>query len=645
MSRNQTAHASAATIPAWRRYPIGVELAPAAGGAASVRAHARVWAPGKRTVEFVACGADDSRAYTPLTDEGNGYFSGLVDGVSAGARYRFRLDGGESYPDPASRFQPEGPHGPSEIVDPTAFVWTDDAWRGASIEGQVVYELHVGTFTPGGTYRDVIARLPEIVDLGATVIELMPVADFAGRFGWGYDGVDLFAPCRLYGGPDDLRALVDAAHQHELAIILDVVYNHLGPDGNYLTCFSRDYLSSVATEWGDAINFDGNDSGPVREFFTSNARYWIDEYHFDGLRLDATQQIWDKSEPHILTEIGAVVREAANGRATLLIAENETQHARLVRDTSAGGYGLDALWNDDFHHSAHVAATGHAEAYYTGYRGSAQELISCARYGYLYQGEWYEWQHHRRGTPAFDLPPTAFVNYLQNHDQVANSSAGARMHRTSSPGRVRALTMLLLLLPQTPMLFQGQEFAASAPFLFFADHTAELAAAVRKGRRDFLKQFASIATPEGAARLDDPADPETFVRCKLDWTERTRNTQALDFHRHLLALRRTDPVLSRQQRGAVDGAVLAEHAFVLRWFGTAGDDRLLIVNLRDRLHALPAAEPLLGLAPSQQWATLFSSEDTKYGGWGTPSLDGKSAMWIPAESAVLLMPVPVTDDA
>lgn len=634
MPRNDSAQAPALQSLS-RRYPIGVELTPAGG------AHARVWAPGKRTVEFAAYTDGDLVEYTELADEGNGYFSGEVD-ARAGTRYRFRLDGGEAYPDPASRFQPEGPHGPSEIIDPAGFAWTDSAWRGAGAAGQVIYEVHVGTFTQAGTYRDAIARLPDLVDLGVTVMELMPVADFAGRFGWGYDGVDLFAPCRLYGRPDDLRALVDAAHQHEIAVILDVVYNHLGPDGNYLTCFSRDYLSHITTEWGDAINFDGPNSGPVREFFLTNARYWIDEFHLDGLRLDATQQIWDKSEPNILAEIGAAVRHAANDRATLIIAENEVQQTRLVRGRDAGGFGLDALWNDDFHHSAHVAATGRAEAYYTGYSGSAQEMISCAKYGYLYQGEWYEWQHHRRGTPAFDLPPTAFVNYIQNHDQVANSSSGARMHLTSSPGRVRTLTALLLLLPQTPMLFQGQEFAASAPFLFFADHQGELARAVRNGRRTFLEQFASISTADGAERLDDPGDPETFVRCKLDWSERAAHRACLELHRDLLTLRRTDPVLSRSGRGSLDGAVLSEHAFVLRWFGKDGDDRLLVVNLRDRLHAQPAAEPLLGIAPERQWTARFSTDDTRYGGWGTPPLDtGKSGWWIPAESAVLLTPEPV----
>jgi len=633
MSHNDSNAKPQSHLPAWRRQPIGVEIAPEGG------AHARVWAPGKRTVEFAAQGEQNRTTFTSLVAEGNGYFSGNVPAAAPGTRYKFRLDGGDSYPDPASRFQPDGPHGPSEIIDPRSFAWTDAEWRGASLPGQVLYEMHLGTFTQGGTCRDAIVRLPDLVDVGVTVIELMPVADFAGRFGWGYDGVDLFAPSRLYGRPDDLRAFVDAAHQLEIAVVLDVVYNHLGPDGNYLTAFSKDYLSKTATEWGDAINFDGNDSGPVREFFLSNARYWIEEFHFDGLRLDATQQIWDCSSPHVLREIGQAVREAAGERSTIMIAENEVQQTRLVRAIERDGHGLDALWNDDFHHSAYVAATGRAEAYFIGYRGSAQEFISCAKYGFLYQGEWYEWQHHGRGTPALDLKPATFVNYLQNHDQVANSARGTRLYQATSPGRARALTMLLLLLPQTPLLFQGQEFAASAPFLFFADHHPELSTAVRKGRGEFLRQFASINAEEGVAALDDPSDPETFVRCKLDWSERSAHSEALHFHRDLLALRRRDPVLSRQARG--DGAVIGDHAFVLRWFDEGGADRMLLVNLRDRFHAQPAPEPLLAPPAGRRWSVLISSDDPRYGGWGTPPTGhDTSSWWVAGECGVMLEAVP-----
>ena len=525
------------------------------------------------------------------------------------------------------------------VVDPAAFAWTDDSWTGVSIKGQVIYELHIGTFTPAGTFRAAIEKLPLLAELGVTVLEIMPVADFAGRFGWGYDGVNEFAPSRLYGTPDDFRAFVDAAHGLGLAVILDVVYNHLGPDGNYLTKFASSYFSKKPTEWGEAINFDGEQSGPVREFFVTNARYWIEEFHLDGLRLDATQQIFDESTPHILAEVVEAVRAGAGARRTLVIGENEPQHARLVRPPDQGGCGLDALWNDDFHHSAVVAATGRSEAYYSGYRGTPQEFVSAVKYGFLYQGEWYRWQKQGRGTLSLDLAPTRFVAFTQNHDQVANSQSGERLHQETSPGRYRALTALLLLAPQTPMLFQGQEFAASSPFMFFADHEPELARLVRTGRHTFLSQFPSIAT-ETCDELPDPADESTFTRCKLDWSERERNSHIVALHRDLLRLRRADAALRAQTVHGVDGAVLGEQSFVLRFFGPRGDDRLLLVNLGPRVHLDPMPEPLL--APrcrGTHWVNVLSTDAAAYGGWGTPPVDtAGDGWWLPAECAVLLRP-------
>src|SRR6059058_5037447 len=438
-----------------RRLPIGAEYI------GDGRSHVRVWTPCLGRVEIVL----NSRAISMLRDA-DGYFSALVD-AAPGDRYQFRLsDDQRLYPDPASRFQPEGPHGPSEIVDPGAFKWTDDGWRGVTIERQVIYELHVGTFTRVGTFA--AAELSELARLGITMIELMPIAEFAGRFGWGYDGVDLFAPTHLYGRPDDFRRFVDLAHAAGIAVVLDVVYNHFGPVGNYMRALSPSYFSDrYENEWGDAINFDGPDSEPVREFFVANAGYWIDEYHLDGLRLDATQQIFDASPEHIVAAIGRRAREAAGDRSIVLIAENEPQDTRLVRPIEAGGCGLDALWNDDFHHSAMVALTRRREAYYTDYRGTAQELISAVKRGFLYQGQRHKWQSQPRGTPVTTQPASAFVCFLQNHDQVANSLRGDRLHAVTSPGRYRALTAVLLLAPGTPLLFMGQEFWASSPFLFF----------------------------------------------------------------------------------------------------------------------------------------------------------------------------------
>src|SRR4051794_3262708 len=480
-----------------RRLPVGAEPQPEGG------VHFRIWAPRVQRIAVEIEGAPP----VPLREEAGGYYAGLVAEARPGMRYGVRTDTLEDklLPDPVSRFQPEGPQGPSEIVDPASFRWTDRDWRGRPREEMVVYEMHVGTFTPEGSWEAASRELPELAALGITCIELMPVADFAGRFGWGYDGVDQFAPTRLYGRPDDFRGFVDRAHAHGIAVILDVVYNHFGPDGNYATCFSQSYHTDrYENEWGDPINFDGPDSLPVREFFLANAGYWIDEYHLDGLRLDATQQIFDASDDNIMAAIVRRVHEAAGDRKTFIVGENEPGDARLVRPPERGGYGLDALWNDDLHHSAMVGLTGRREAYYSDYRGAPSEFVAAAKYGCLYQGQHYVWQKKRRGTPALELPAETRVVYLQNHDQVANSAAGLRVHALTSPGRFRAMTAYFLLMPGIPMLFQGQEFAASTPFLYFADHRDDLVESVRKGRAKFLTQFPSITDPEIRRRLAHP---------------------------------------------------------------------------------------------------------------------------------------------
>ena len=615
------------TIP--RRLPAGAEILPSGG------AHFRVWAPRRRKVEVVF----EDGAASPLSPEGNGYFSALVPGAAAGSLYRYRLDGGDSFPDPMSRFQPQGPHGPSQVVDPNAYAWNDRAWRGARLAGQAVSEIHVGTFTREGTWNAAAQKLPLLADTGITAIEVMPVADFPGEFGWGYDGVNLYAPARLYGTPDDFRRFVDAAHAAGIAVILDVVYNHLGPDGCYLREFSVDYFTKrYENEWGEPINFAGPGCEGVREYFVSNAGYWIDEFHLDGLRLDATQQIFDASPVNVMQEITARVRQAGGARATLVVAENEPQDVKLVRDAAQGGYGMDALWNDDLHHAATVALTGHGEAYYSDYAGAPQEFISAVKHGYLYQGQRYQWQKKRRGTPALDIAAPAFIAYIQNHDQVANSACGTRIHSLSHPGRLRALTALVLLSPATPMLFQGQEFAASSPFLYFADHHPELAAAVRNGRKEFMRQFASIAQSSALQNLADPGSRATFERCKLDWSERERHAEALALHRDLLRLRREDAVFASQGAHGVDGAVLGARAFVLRFFGEAGDDRLILVNLAGDLLLPSAPEPLLAPPWGHEWRTLWSSEDARYCGAGTSSVDTKQGWRIPGEAAVVLTP-------
>jgi maltooligosyltrehalose trehalohydrolase len=611
-----------------RRHPVGAEVRP--GGV-----HFRVWAPRRKSVEVVFEQSGGRNRIVPLSPEPGGYYSSLVPEAAAGALYRFRLDSGDSFPDPASRFQPQGPHGPSEVIDAASFSWTDQRWRGLSLRGQVIYEMHIGTFTREGTFEAARRELPELAELGITAVEVMPIADFPGRFGWGYDGVGLFAPVAIYGRPDNFRRFVDDAHRAGIGVLLDVVYNHVGPDGNYLKQFSEDYFTDrYECAWGEAINYDGENSGPVRERVITNARYWIEEFHIDGLRLDATDQIFDSSPEHILCALATAAREGAGSRGIVIFAENEAQETKLARPRGLGGYGLDGLWNDDFHHAVRVAVTGESEAYYSDFRGKPQELVSASKYGFLFQGQRYKWQKKPRGTPALDLDPARFVNYIQNHDQIPNTGTGERLDRLTSPGRYRAVTAFLLLGPGTPLLFQGQEFAASSPFYFFADNNPELRPLVRKGRLKFLSQFPRLAQPEMQARQIDPADPASFDQSKLDLCEREGHRAIYDMHRDLLRLRREDAVIRLQKR--LDGAVLAEEAFVLRYFGEPGASRLLLVNLGADLHLDPAPEPLLAPPEDRNWELLWSSEDPRYGGCGTPPVYGEENWRIPGHAAVLL---------
>jgi maltooligosyltrehalose trehalohydrolase len=623
--------------PIKRRLPFGAE--PLREGT-----HFRVWAPQRRSVALVL-GTDGRASSIPLEADGDGYWSVFVPRAGAGARYGFRLDDDEKvYPDPASRFQPDGPHGLSEVIDAAAFPWTDAAWKGVSLPGQVIYEMHVGTFTREGSWAAATERLADLRELGVTLVEIMPVAAYPGSFGWGYDGVDLFAPTHQYGRPDDLRRFVDRAHALGIAVIVDVVYNHFGPDGNYLECFSPFYFSKDETEWGRALNYDGEQSRPVRDFVAENAAYWVTEFHLDGLRLDATQSIFDKSREHVVAELTRRARAAARGRSIVVVAENEPQHARLVRPPEAGGDGLDGMWNDDFHHSAVVAATGRREAYYTDYYGTAQELLAAAKHGFLYQGQRYAWQKKRRGMPARDLPPWRFINCLENHDQVANSLRGEHLWKNTSPGRHRALTALLLLGPWTPMLFQGQEWNAATPFLYFADHKPELARLVKEGRAAFLKQFPSCATPESQCDLGDPADATRFERCRLDWDERAApaHAQALALHRDLLALRREDPILRAYVRGEIrfDGATLGSECLLLRLFAEdEAQDRLILVNLGAELHLASAPEPLLAPPLGCRWKMRWASELPRYGGIGAPAPESEDGCWtLAAHAALLLQP-------
>ena len=597
----------------------------------------RVWAPKRARVDVVL--EEAGRSFPLMKDEA-GYFSGLVPIATAGMLYRYRLDNGDAYPDPCSRYQPRGPHGPSLIVDPSTYAWRYPDWQGVRMQGQVIYELHVGTFTPEGTLDATIAQLDELKDCGVTVIELMPLAEFPGRWNWGYDGVDLFAPAHVYGDPDALKRFVDAAHERGLGVILDVVYNHFGPDGNYLPAFSDLYLTDRhPNEWGQAINFDGQGSGPVREFFIQNACYWITEFKLDGLRLDAVHAIYDDSPVHVLAELSRQARVAAGARSIVLIAECESQLITTIQSIEDGGWGLDGVWSDDFHHISRVALTGRGQAYYSDYRGTAQELLSVIKRGFVYQGQRYQWQKKPRGTVVKNEPASGFVFYLQNHDQVANHLHGDRIHALASHARYRAIAALLLLAPETPMLFMGQEFGASNPFLFFADHPPDLAAKVYEGRKKFLAEFPEYATPEAQAAVPDPADEATFQRSCLDLSERRRNAPIYRLHKDLLRLRRDDAILTRQDRRSLDGATLSPQALVLRYMGPADDDRLLVVNLGPDLNFMPAPEPLLAPVRDGSWTLQWSSEHPLYGGPGIVNPLSEQGWRIPSATATVFRSV------
>lgn len=573
--------------------------------------------------------------------EPGGYFRCDLDGIGPGTLYRLRFgDGTEPAADPASRYQPEGPDGYSAVVDPRGFAWTDDAWPGLKAQGQVLYEMHIGTFTQQGTYAAAAERLGFLKDVGITCIEVMPLNEFFGMFGWGYDGVLPYAPTRLYGAPDDLRAFVDTAHRLGIGVILDVVYNHFGV-GERFKDFSPDYFTERHwNEWGRSINFDGENSVGVRTFIAKNAAYWIDEFHFDGLRLDATQALHDASDEHIMAFIAREARAAAGGRSVYLVAENEPQDTRLVRPRDQSGYGLDALWNDDFHHSAMVALTGRREAYYHDHRGRGQEFVSSAKYGYLFQGQRYDWQDAPRGRVGLDLAPENFIHFLQNHDQIANSGTGCRMDRLASPARVRALTALLLLGPQTPMLFQGQEFGASSPFFYFADHAGDLAETVRHGRIEFLKQFPSLMDDAFARWMPAPAECATFERSKLDWSECKKNAPVVALHKDLIALRRETSVLGQGGRVRVDGSVLGPSAFLLRYLAQdPQDERLMVVNLEQDINIESIADPLHAPPVGMQWALVWSSEDLVYGGGGIRPVDLQGRWTLGADTVLWFAPV------
>ncbi len=507
-----------------------------------------VWAPAASRVDIVI---GDRRL--PTDAASGGWWRLTVDDAGPGTRYRFSLDGGPGRPDPRSASQPEGPEGPSEVVDQDAYPWADAGWRGVPLQGAILYELHVGAFTPSGTFTAVADHLPHLVSLGVDAIELLPVAEFPGRHGWGYDGVDLFAPHHAYGGPDGLKQLVGACHTHGLGVVLDVVYNHLGPSGNHLSEFGPYFSDRHHTNWGDAVNFDGPGSDEVRRFVVDNAVMWLRDYHIDGLRLDATHAIVDQSARHILEQLTTEVDALAThlGRHLFVTAESDLNDPRLVRSRDAGGFGLDAVWADEWHHALHAALTGERAGYYEDF-GTLHVLGKALRQAWVHDGTWSAHRGRHHGAPPNGLPGHRFVVCTQNHDQVGNRAVGERSAALMSEGRLRVAAALLLTTPFTPLLFQGEEWAASSPFQYFTDHSdPELGRAVSDGRR---REFARFGWDPG--RVPDPQDPRAFERSKLRWEEIDRgpHQRLLAWYRELIALRRAHPALSdpRLERVHVD---------------------------------------------------------------------------------------------
>jgi maltooligosyltrehalose trehalohydrolase len=521
------------------------------------------------------------------------------------------------------------------VIDPSTFTWTDTDWRGLTMDGLVIYELHVGAYTPEGTYEALIEQLPELKRLGVDAIELMPVAEFPGSRNWGYDGVDLFAPTRNYGCPDDLRLLVDAAHREGLGVLLDVVYNHLGPDGNYLRLYSDDYFTNRHhTPWGDGINYDGPNSHYVRNLVIANACYWIREFHFDGLRLDATDAIVDESPVDIVAEITETVRATAT-KNVVVISEEARNDVRTIRPPEAGGYGLDAIWADDFHHELRVYLTGARENYYANYLGSMDSIAKAINEGFIYQGQTSPRTGKPRGTKVTDEPASAFVFCIQNHDQVGNRPFGERLHHEIDLGRYAVASALLLFAPQPPVLFMGQEFAASTPFLFFTDHEPQLGRLVTEGRRREFSGFRVFAEEDMRESIPDPQAESTFCSSKLKLDERQRNAGIYELYRALLDLRHRDPVLSHHDRMTTRASALGAQAITVhRWHGD--EHRLLIANFGAETKLGRMTTPGLSDLPTGDWRLLLSTSDLRFGGTGEPVTIEADAVTLPARSAVII---------
>ncbi len=593
-----------------------------------------VWAPDHGHLKVHVWRRDGTDAFLPMEARERGYFVAEDPAGRAGDLYKFVLPSGDEFPDPASRFQPQGVHGPSEVVDASLYRWRSQEWRRPAWTGQPIYELHVGTFTPEGTFRAAMERLDHLVALGVRAVELMPLADFPGARNWGYDGVAIFAPARCYGRPDDLRAFVDAAHARGLAVMLDVVYNHLGPDGNYLGVYAKEYFDADRhTPWGQAFHLAGRDSRPVREFFLSNVAYWLDEFRFDGLRLDATHAILDVSEKHLLSAIADV----AHVRGAFVVAEDERNTTEILCDSKGTGAGLDAAWADDFHHQVRVALTGIREGYFSAYGGTPAELAETLETGWFYTGQPFaHWKGKARGSPCGHLPPRSFVFCIENHDQVGNRAQGERLEHLVSRDAFLAASALLCLSPYPPMLFQGQEWAASSPFQYFTDHSGDLGRAVSEGRK---REFAEVGM-NASLRPEDVPDPqalETFTRSKLDWSELTHPAHApvLAFYRDCLA-QRAEILEGSGFRRDTWSVVALERAIALRYHAEDRPHALLLCSLWGGAHVHFADHELLRPPPGTAWQAVLDSRSSD-----SKARGGIEAVELTGIATVLLRPVVV----
>lgn len=573
----------------------------------------RAWAPGVSTIDVVIYRADDQPQIVPMKSGTDGCYEAFVNAVEPGALYKFRVNNELQFPDPASKFQPEGVHGPGQVIDLDNYHWQDSSWKNPPLEQLVFYETHIGTFTEAGTFAGVKERLSYLKDLGITALQLMPVADFPGRWNWGYDGVMLYAPARCYGPPQELCQLIDAAHALGLAVFLDVVYNHFGPDGNYTGVYGSQFESKKHhSPWGAGLNFDDAGSALVRRFFIDNAIYWLKNFHFDGLRLDATHAIIDDSKLHFLAELNAKVKEACGERTVYLIAEDHRNLGKMLQSGNSGGYGLDGVWADDFHHQNRCLLAGDNEGYYADFTGSTTDLAKTIQQGWFYTGQFSQHSEGNRGTDPSGIPPKAFVVCIQNHDQIGNRAFGDRLHHKITPAAFRASSALLLCSPQTPLLFMGQEWSASTPFQFFTDHNAELGKLVTEGRRKEFRHFSAFTDPAVRETIPDPQALSTMQNCVLRWEEleASPHDKTLALYKALLNLRKSEPSLQSADMPTHQCFAINDNALAL----LRGEPAtfLLICQLQESGTLHWQDIPQLAEHNPQDWTVVLTTEDANF---------------------------------